>query len=78
MSPIDTEDLTYQEAITELEGIVKELDRGVVDVDTLSEKFERAVNIVEELDRRIARTRAKVDQLAPRLEALSKPESSEH
>jgi exodeoxyribonuclease VII small subunit len=64
-------DLTYEAAVGELETIVGDLDRGVIDVDSLSEKFQRAIDIVEELDGRIARTREKVNQLAPRLDAIS-------
>lgn len=64
-------DLTYERAVAELEGIVNDLDQGVVDVDTLSQRFQRAIDIIEELDRRIARTRQQVDQLTPRLEAIA-------
>ena len=63
--------LSYSDAIAELEEIVNELDDGAVDVDALSEQFQRAIDIIEELDGRIIGARAKVDQLAPRLEALT-------
>lgn len=62
--------LTYETAVAELEQIVTDLDQGVIDVDSLSDQFQRAIDIVEELDGRIAKTRAKVDELAPRLEAI--------
>ncbi len=68
--PTDVSKLSYEHAVAELEQIVSDLDQGVIDVDTLSERFQRAIDIVEELDTRIAKTRAKVDQLAPRLEAI--------
>ncbi|MGH9297114.1 MAG: hypothetical protein ACRDZP_03965, partial [Acidimicrobiales bacterium] len=46
-------DLGYSDAAAELDGIIAELDRGVVDVDVLEDRLCRAVEIVEELDRRI-------------------------
>lgn len=64
-------ELSYGDAVAELETIVSELDRGVIDVDALSDKFQRAIDIVEELDRRIAKTHEKVDQLTPRLNAIN-------
>lgn len=63
-------DLGYAEASAELDRIVRELDQGLVDVDLLEARFRRAIDIVEELDRRIRGARARVDALMPRLDAL--------
>ena len=63
-------DLGYSEASEELDVIIAELDRGVVDVDLLEVRLRRAVEIVEELDRRIRGARDKVSALLPRLEAV--------
>ena len=63
-------DLGYGEACDELDAIIAELDRGVVDVDLLEVRLRRAVEIVEELDRRIRGARDKVGSLLPRLEAV--------
>lgn len=63
-------ELGYTEAADELDRIVAELDRGVVDVDVLEERLCRAVEIVEELDRRIRSTRERVETILPRLESL--------
>lgn len=68
--PQPVTELSYDAGVAELEQIVSDLDGGAIDVDTLSEKFQRAIDIVEELDARIRRTREKVDQLVPRLEAI--------
>lgn len=65
------EDLSYDDAVRELEQIVSDLDGGAINVDTLSEQFQRAIDIVEELDRRITKTRQKVDALAPRLDVVA-------
>lgn len=64
--------LTYAEAVEELNAIIGELDGGLVDVDALTARFQRAIDIMEDLDGRIRRARAKVDELAPRLEAISR------
>ena len=67
-------DLGYGEATDELDSIIAELDRGVVDVDLLETRLRRAVDIVEELDRRIRGARERVGALLPRLEAVAPDE----
>lgn len=74
-SPIPVGELSYKAASEELDGILEELDQGLVDVDLLVERMERAAQILDELDRRIARTRAKVEELAPHLERAVEPEA---
>lgn len=64
-------DLSYLDAAAELDQIIDELDQGQVDLDILDVRFQRAVEIVEELDRRIRGARERVDALLPRLEALA-------
>ena len=68
-------ELGYAEASSELEQLVRELDQGLVDVDVLEARFRRAIEIVEELDRRIRGARERVDALMPRLDALRGEES---
>ena len=68
--PLPVAQLSYQQAADELDAIVDGLDVGSVDIDTLSEQFQRAIDLIEELDRRITTTRSKVDRLSPRLEAF--------
>ena len=72
MSETPPEQLTYAQAVDELNLIIGELDDGLVDVDALTVRFQRAIDIMEDLDGRIRRARAKVDELAPRLEAISR------
>lgn len=66
--------LGYSEAAAELDEIIAELDRGVVDVDLLEDRLCRAVEIVEELDRRIKGARERVATILPRLESVVGPE----
>jgi exonuclease VII small subunit len=70
-------ELGYAEASDELDAIIAELDRGVVDVDLLEVRLRRAVEIVEELDRRIRGARDKVSSLLPRLEAVGHDAANE-
>jgi exodeoxyribonuclease VII small subunit len=72
MSETPPDQLSYAQAVEELNGIISELDEGLVDVDALTIRFQRAIDIMEDLDGRIRRARAKVDELAPRLDALSR------
>jgi exodeoxyribonuclease VII small subunit len=69
-------DLSYADAAAELDSIVRELDEGLVDVDVLEERFRRAIEIVEELDRRIRGARESVDALMPRLTAIGEDDAS--
>ena len=68
-------ELGYSEAAEELDRIIAELDRGMVDVDLLEVRLCRAVDIVEELDRRIRGARERVSAILPRLEAVGLDES---
>ncbi|MHB8246783.1 MAG: hypothetical protein ACYDGN_15815 [Acidimicrobiales bacterium] len=65
------EQLGYPDAAAELDEIIAELDRGVVDIDLLEDRMSRAVEIVEELDRRIRGARERVGALLPRLEQIT-------
>ncbi len=70
-------ELSYADAAAELDEIVAELDEGRVDVDILEARFRRAIEIVEELDKRIRGVRERVDELMPRLVALGEEEVEE-
>jgi exodeoxyribonuclease VII small subunit len=64
-------DLSYAQAASELDAIIRELDQGLIDVDRLEVRFRRAVELVEELDRRVRGVRERVDALIPRLDAIA-------
>jgi hypothetical protein len=53
---------------------VASFDEGEVSVDDLFVKLERATAIIEALDARLDATKAKVDELAPRLSKVAEPE----
>ena len=58
---------SWNEAADELNAIVASFDEGEVSVDDLFVKLERATTIIEALENRLNVTRAKVEELAPRI-----------
>jgi exodeoxyribonuclease VII small subunit len=62
-------EMSYTEASRELDAIVDFFEHRDVDVDQLVARLERATAIVDELDRRVRKTREQVEQLVPRLQA---------
>jgi exodeoxyribonuclease VII small subunit len=69
-------ELGYAAAAAELDAIIRELDQGQIDVDLLESRFRRAIEIVEELDRRIHGARMRVDELIPRLTRVAEGENT--
>jgi exodeoxyribonuclease VII small subunit len=57
----------WNDAASELNAIVASFDEGEVSVDDLFVKLERATAIIESLEARLIATKAKVEELAPRL-----------
>ena len=57
----------WNEAAEELNAIVASFDQGEVSVDDLFVKLERATQIIEALEERLSATKAKVEELAPRI-----------
>lgn len=57
----------WNEAASELDAIVESFDEGEVSVDELFAKLERATTIIEALEERLRSTKARVEELAPRL-----------
>ena len=64
----------WNEAANELDAIVASFDEGEVSVDELFVKLERATQIIESLEARLDATKAKVDELAPRLSRVLESE----
>lgn len=57
----------WNAAAQELNDIVASFDEGEVSVDDLFVKLERATAIIEALEGRLATTKAKVEELTPRI-----------
>ena len=61
----------WNEAAEELNAIVDSFDQGEVSVDDLFVKLERATQIIESLEERLVATKAKVEELAPRISRVA-------
>ena len=59
---------TWEEATRELDAIVAYLEGPDVNVDDLIVKLQRGAEIVEALESRLVATRAKVEEIAPRVD----------
>lgn len=64
----------WNEAAEELNAIVASFDQGEVSVDDLFVKLERATQIIESLEERLSATKAKVEELAPRISRVATSE----
>lgn len=64
----------WNEAANELNAIVASFDEGEVSVDELFEKLERATSIIEALEERLSATKARVDELSPRIAKVANGE----
>ncbi len=64
----------WNEAAEELNAIVASFDEGEVSVDDLFAKLERATQIIESLEERLSATKAKVEELAPRIARVASGE----
>ena len=64
-------ELSYTEASRELDAIVDFFEQREVDVDVLVTRLEGASALIDELDKRLRRTRAQVEELVPRSESVS-------
>jgi exodeoxyribonuclease VII small subunit len=64
----------WNDAAEELNAIVASFDQGEVSVDDLFVKLERATQIIESLEERLSATKAKVEELAPRIARVATSE----
>lgn len=68
----------WNDAAEELNAIVASFDQGEVSVDDLFVKLERATQIIESLEERLVATKAKVEELAPRISRVATDIASRH
>lgn len=68
----ETEAIGYAAALTELDGILRELDGDEVDVDVLGTRVRRAAELLRVCRDRIASARFDVEQVVAELEADNK------
>ncbi|MGI9607473.1 MAG: exodeoxyribonuclease VII small subunit [Acidimicrobiales bacterium] len=73
--PLD--DLSYGEALGELEDILSELEDESLDVDTLADRVERASHLIRFCRGRITTARTQVEQIVADLDELGASETAE-
>lgn len=66
------EDLGYADAMTELDGILVELEGDHLDVDVLAERVRRASELIKLCRTRIARAQDDVDRIVTDLETFER------
>lgn len=64
-------DLTYAQATAELETILDEIESGTADVDVLSEKVERAAELIKYCRETLSGTELRVQKVVQELTAAS-------
>jgi exodeoxyribonuclease VII small subunit len=69
-APSDSDAIGYADAVTELEGILTELEAEDVDVDRLAEHVRRAADLIELCRGRLDDARVEVTRIVADLDAL--------
>ncbi len=64
----ELEDVSYSEAVAELEAILEAIDRDAVDLDELGDKVSRAAVLIEHCRERIDATETQVQEVIQGLE----------
>ncbi len=57
------EDLTYKQAVTEIETILNQLEKGELDVDQLAEKVKRVSELIQLCRNKIHATEKSVNEI---------------
>jgi exodeoxyribonuclease VII small subunit len=73
---MESEELSYTSAITELEAIVKDIESGEVDVDALADKVKRATELIRFCNDRLKGTQDAVNKILLDVEATDKDEDT--
>jgi exodeoxyribonuclease VII small subunit len=63
------DDLTYVQASSEIESILTEIESGEIDLDALTERVERAAELLALCRARLAATETKVRKVVENLQA---------
>jgi len=64
---------TYNEAITEIEGILQKIESGELDVDELTEKVKRVAYLLETCKKKLRTTEIEIQKV---MDGLEKDEES--
>ena len=77
MPDTDAEDLSYADAMTELEGILAALEGDALDVDSLADRVARAARLIDHCRGRIERARTEVGRVVVELGDQDAPSAQE-
>ena len=69
------EDLKFEEALTQLEEIVAELEEGELSLEEAVDKFQRGMALKQLCERRLSEAEAKIEEYAPNEESEPEAES---
>lgn len=67
---------TYKAALQELDGLLNELEKDDVDIDSLAEKVERAATLLKFCRGRLSATESKVKEIVASLDEKTQTVSS--
>jgi exodeoxyribonuclease VII small subunit len=67
-----SKDPTYQEAIVEIEEILKRIESGELDVDDLTDKVKRVAFLLENCKKKLRTTEAEIQKVIDSLEEAEK------
>lgn len=74
MTAADPEEISYRDAVEELEALLARLDEGDTDVDALAATVRRAAELIRICRARIAGARVEVERVVAELEADASPD----
>ena len=72
-----TDDIGYADAMTELDSILAELDDDAIDIDVLSERVERAAQLIAVCRNRISAAQQRVAAIVDDLDTSAAGEAAE-
>tara|TARA_B100000609_G_C17020574_1_gene333473 strand:+ start:380 stop:604 length:225 start_codon:yes stop_codon:yes gene_type:complete len=71
------DELTYDEAYTELQQIAKEIEDESVSIDVLGDKVKRASELIEFCQNKLRATESEVNKIIKQMDPKERPDESE-
>jgi exodeoxyribonuclease VII small subunit len=66
------QDLTYDQAYTELKSIAQQIDNESITVDVLAQKVKRAAELIKFCQEKLRATETEVDRIIKQMEGVQK------
>lgn len=66
------QDLTYDQAYTELKSIAQQIDNESITVDVLAQKVKRAADLIKFCQEKLRATESEVDKIIKQMEGAQK------